>query len=100
MKLYPVKLVTIIAESFAREPLVHLLDEVGAHGYTLFPVEGKGAQGMREGGMGEYANIQLEVILPEDQATHLLERLEQVYFPRYTMIAFESDVRVLRQGKF
>lgn len=100
MKLHPVKLVTIIAESLAREALVHLLDEVGAHGYTLFPVEGKGAQGIREGGIGEYANIQMEVILPDQPATRLLERLERDYFPRYTMIAFESDVRVLRSLKF
>jgi hypothetical protein len=33
-------------------------------------------------------------------AIKLLQQLEQVLFPRFGMVAFESDVRVLRQGKF
>ncbi len=33
-------------------------------------------------------------------AARLLERLGGDFFPRYAMIAFESDVRVLRAGKF
>ena len=30
----------------------------------------------------------------------MLERLERDFFPRYAMIAFESDVRVVRPEKF
>ena len=33
-------------------------------------------------------------------AQTLLTRLEKEFFPRYGMIAFESDVRVLRPNKF
>jgi len=45
MKTHPMRLVTIVCEALAREPVKQLLVETGAHGYTLFPVEGAGAQG-------------------------------------------------------
>lgn len=50
--------------------------------------------------MKEFANVQIEVVLQPDAALVLLARLEAEFFPRYGMIAFESDVRVMRRGKF
>jgi nitrogen regulatory protein P-II 2 len=100
MKTHPMKLVTVVCEALAREPLTRLLAATGAHGYTLFPVEGQGAQGRRTDDIREFGNIQVEVIVPPETATQLLERLEKEFFPRYAMIAFESDVRVLRPQKF
>ena len=40
------------------------------------------------------------MITRPEVATQLLQRLEQEFFPRYGMVAFESDVRVLRPAKF
>jgi len=100
MNTHPMKLVTIVCEAYAREAVTKLLREAGAHGYTLFDVEGEGAQGRRPADIREFANIQLEVIVPPEVAERLLTRLQQDFFPRYAMIAFESDVRVLRPEKF
>lgn len=100
MNTHPMKLVTIICEALAREPLTALLDEVGAHGYTLFTVEGSGAGGHRAADIEEFANIQVEVIVPPAVSAQLLGRLETDFFPLYAMIAYESEVRVLRPGKF
>jgi nitrogen regulatory protein PII len=100
MNLHPMKLVTIVGEALARQPLTALLHEVGAHGYTLFTVEGSGAKGLRVADIQEFANIQVEVIVQPAVAEQLLARLERDFFPRYGMIAFESDVRVLRSQKF
>ena len=94
------KLVTIVCEAYAQEPVTKLLGEVGAHGWTVFAVEGDGSRGKRPADIREFANIQIEVIVPPGVAQALLERLEREFFSRYGMIAFESDVRVLRQGKF
>lgn len=94
------KLVTIICEALAREPLKKLLHEVGAHGYTLFPVEGDGSQGRRTGDIQEFANIQIEVIIPPVVAEKLMVRLEHEFFARFAMVAYETDVRVLRREKF
>ena len=100
MNTHPMKLVTIVCEAHAREAVTKLLREVGAHGWTLFPVEGDGSQGRRPADIPEFANIQIEVVVPSEVAEKLLARLEKDFFPRYAMIAFESDVRVLRRGKF
>lgn len=94
------KLVTIVGEALARERLTRLLAEEGAHGYTLFTVEGTGARGSRVADIEEFANIQVEVIVTPVVAEGLLTRLQRDFFPHFAMIAYETDVRVLREEKF
>ena len=100
MNTHPMKLVTIVCEAYAKDAVTKLLREVGAHGHTLFPVEGDGSQGKRPADIPEFANIQVEVIVPPSVAEQLLEKLGRDLFPRYAMVAFESEVRVLRPQKF
>lgn len=100
MKLHPMKLVTIVCEAYAQTAVTKLLREVNAHGWTLFRVEGDGSGGKRPADIPEYANVQIEVIVPPAVAESVMSRLEQEFFPRYSMVAFESDVRVLRAQKF
>jgi len=100
MNTHPMKLVTIVCEAHARDAVTKLLRDAGAHGWTLFSVEGDGSQGKRPADIPEFANIQIEVIVKPEVAGHLLERLGKDFFPRYGMIAFESDVRVIRAAKF
>ena len=100
MKLHSMKLVTIVCEALARSAVTELLKEIGAHGYTLFPVEGVGAQGSRVADIEEFANIQIEVVLPPEAALQLLARLEQCFFARFAMIAYSTDIEVIRSSKF
>jgi nitrogen regulatory protein PII len=94
------KLLTVVCEAHARTPVLDMLRATGAHGWTLFPVEGEGAGGSRTADIPEFTNIQIQVVVRLEVAEMLLERLEREFFPRYTMIAFAADVQVLRQGKF
>ncbi len=94
------QLVTIIGESLAREPILKLLREVGAHGWTFFEVSGSGRQGERTGEIPEYSNIQVEVIVPPAVAENLLNRLQHDFFPRFAMVAYLCEIRVLRAHKF
>lgn len=100
MILHPMKLVTIICESIARGAVEATLSEVGARGFTVFDVAGWGAHGSRGGDIPETTNLQFEVVLQPEAAARLLERLGSELFPRFAMIAHESDVRVLRSEKF
>jgi nitrogen regulatory protein PII len=100
MKLHSMKLVTIVCEALARTFVTDLLVEIGAHGYTLFPVEGVGAQGSRVADIEEFANIQIEVVLPPATALELMSRLELNFFSRFAMIAFASEIQVVRNAKF
>lgn len=100
MSSHELKLVTIIGEALAREPIMRLLREVGAHGYTLSQVEGAGARGERTAEITELANVKVEVIVPPAVCQLLLERLQKQFFPNFGMIAYETDVRVIRSEKF
>ena len=100
MQTHAMKLLTIVCEAHARGPVIDLLRATGAHGWTLFPVEGDGAGGHRAADLPEFSNLQIEVVVRPEIATALLERLERDFFPRYAMIAFTGDVQVLRAGKF
>lgn len=42
----------------------------------------------------------LEAIVSPTVAEQVMERLGRDFFPIYGMVAFESDVRVLRKDKF
>ncbi len=100
MNLHPMKLVTIVCEAYAADAVLRLLAEVGASGHTSFAVEGSGARGRRLADIPEYANTQFEVIVRPELAAVLVRRLGAELLPRSAMVAFESDVRVLRADKF
>jgi nitrogen regulatory protein PII len=100
MNLHPMKLVTIICEAILEDRVVELLRQTGTHGHTAFPVRGSGSQGERSADMMETGNIQIEAILKPSVATSVLERLQGELFASYAMVAYESDVRVLRPDKF
>lgn len=88
LRTHPMKLVTIVGEALAREPLRKLLAETGAQGCTMFAVEGDGRRGRRAADIQEFANIQIEVIVPPPVAERLLGRLEQEFFPQFGMVAY------------
>lgn len=98
--MHPMKLVTIVCEALAREHVTRFLAEEGAQGYTLFAVEGTGAKGSRVADIEEFSNIQIEVVVTAAVAERLLARLQHDFFPHFAMIAYETDVRVLRPEKF
>ncbi|MBI5093665.1 MAG: transcriptional regulator [Candidatus Hydrogenedentes bacterium] len=100
MPAHSMKLVTIVCEALARDAVTRLLRDVGAHGYTLFEVEGLGAKGPRTLEMVELANIQIEVLVPPAVCDRLMDELETRFFPTYAMIAHETDVSVRRPDKF
>ncbi|MEJ5238718.1 MAG: hypothetical protein WHT82_10180 [Limisphaera sp.] len=100
MKTHPMKLVTVVCEALARGPLLQLLKSHGVHGYTLFPVEGTGARGERPADIEEFANIQVEVIVPAAVADALVEKLHRDFLPQFAAIVYVTAVEVLRPEKF
>ncbi len=100
MNLHPMKLVTIICESVLEERVVELLRECGAHGHTAFDVRGSGNQGQRSADMLESGNVKINAIVKPAVSELLLQKLHDDLFKSYAMIAYETDVRVLRPQKF
>jgi nitrogen regulatory protein P-II 2 len=100
MNLHPMKLVTIICEAVLEDRIVEVLHECGAHGHTAFDVRGSGRQGERSADLVECGNVQIEVIAKPAVAENLLARLRRDFFNDYAMVAYESDVQVMRPDKF
>lgn len=94
------KLVTIITEAALEHVLAEALEGLGARGYTVIDVRGKGSHGPREAGWGLAGNIQIEVVCGEELAKTIVEHLQANYYNHYAMITYVADVDVLRPGKF
>jgi len=100
MNLHPMKLVTSVCEAVLEERIAEVLHECGAHGHTAFDVRGSGRQGQRSADLVESGNVQIEVIAKPSVAETMLARLHAEVFHDYAMVAYESDVRVMRPEKF
>ena len=94
------KLVTIVTEAVLEPELIEELEELGASGYTVTEARGSGSRGVRDAGWVSSGNIRVEVVCGDELAGKIAERLRSKYYDHYAMILFETDIRVLRPGKF
>lgn len=93
------KKITIIAERLLKEQLIDLIKSHGATGYTLIACEGEGSRGVHASEW-EGRNIQLETIVSPENADAILETVCTQYTDHYAVIAYHSDVTVMRKDKF
>ena len=92
-------LLTIIAESLLKDRLIHEVRRVGAKGFTVTEVSGEGSRQRRVSELlGD--NIKIEIITKRETADHILTILQRDFFPRYAVIAYMSDVQVVREDKY
>ncbi len=94
------KVLTIITEAALERDLGEEIERLGAHGYTIADVRGKGHRGIRNAGWDLSANIRIEVVCTEDTAHAIAAALKERYYDNYAMILFIGDVEVLRPEKF
>jgi nitrogen regulatory protein PII len=95
----PLKLVTIVAEPVLEEQLTNLLRRLGARGFTVTESRGEGSRGMRASevpGQG----VRIESVVSEAVADRILEQVARQYFTNYAVIAFVSEVEVVRGEKY
>ncbi len=99
MLTYPFKLVTIIAEPVLEPRITQELRKLGASGFTV--VEGRG-QGSRALHAAEIPgiNVRIETIVPPDVAERIVLHVAKSYFNDYKVIAYLSDVQVVRGEKY
>ncbi|PIO49051.1 MAG: transcriptional regulator [[Chlorobium] sp. 445] len=99
MKTVSLKLLTIIADEALQRRLIEDVKTLGARGYTLEKAYGEGDSGGRISPW-EGENIRLELLISAELAEKILDRLARDYFDKYSIIAYLSDVQVLRGEKF
>jgi len=91
--------VTIVSEALLKDDLITLLRNKGATGFTVSQVEGEGSRGVRASDW-EGRNVRIETIVSPAVADAILETLGQNYFENFAVIAWLSEVSVLRGEKF
>ena len=100
MNFYKEKLLTIITEADLEEHLIEDVDRLGAKGYTITSVQGKGEKGLRNADWSSNSNIKIEIICDTKVSEDIVEFLQANYLKNYAMILFVADVDVLRPSKF
>ena len=94
MQLYPLKLVTVVAEKVLKDQLVQKVLELGATGCSYHPTQGNGSRNARHDDMFS-ENFQLKVVCPPDVAERILTYISHHYFEDYAIVAWVTDVEVL-----
>ena len=92
-------LLTIIAEALLKDRLLHEVRRAGAKGFTVTDVSGEGSRQRRVSEiLGD--NIKIEIIAKRETADNILAVLQKDFFPRYAVVAFMSEVQVVREDKY
>lgn len=92
-------LLTIVAEAILEQRIVRDLRAIGVSGFTVSPAHGEGSRGSRAGDV-EGGNVRIESIMSPDRAADALRRVESHYFQHYAVIAWVTEVGVLRGDKY
>ena len=91
--------VTIVAETVMTEQLLAALRRLGATGHTVTDARGEGSRGLRVGEMpGD--NQRIETLVSEELAERILDLLATLYFPNYAIVAWVTEVVVVRGDKY
>lgn len=99
MKTVPLKEITIIAEALLEDRLLREIRELGAKGYTVGEVRGEGSRGVRASEW-EGKNVRIETLVSADVADRILAHVAEHYFEHYAVVAYLSDVEVVRGEKY
>ena len=97
---HPRKLLVIIAESLIESLLIDDVMHMGAHGYTVTDVRGRGASGTREGNWEADRTIRMDVVCDTDVADQIGAHILEKYARHYGVTMYFSDVQVFRPEKF
>lgn len=99
MHTHPFKLVTIIAEPVLESRLTSELRQLGATGWTVVEGRGEGSRGIHAADIPG-VNIRIDSIVTPDVAERVVQHLATHYFAEYEVIAYVSDVAVIRSDKY
>ncbi len=101
MQQHSVKLVTVICEAALERQIARdLTRELGATGYSLSEVRGRGARGEQDARWSPSSNIRIEVLCEPATAGRIIDTLFERYSRNYGMIAWQVDVEVSRGFNF
>lgn len=93
------QVVTIVAEAVLEHRLVKDIKSCGAKGYSLTHVRGEGVTGYGAQDLNG-PSVRLETVVTQSVAESILTMLNSDYLNRYAVVAWTTDVQVLRPQRF
>lgn len=99
MALTTLMLVTIVAEPVLEARLLKQLRTLGARGWTITEGRGEGSLGRRTGDLPG-VNLRIETVVSPAVAERIVARLAESYFASYAVIAWVTEVGVVRGEKY
>jgi hypothetical protein len=94
-RVQPAVLLTIIAETVLRDPIVKLFKHNNVSGYTINQVQGEGSHGKRMGDMAGYnTNIEIKTLVSREVSDSILWSIKD-YQGKHAIIVFRQDVETL-----
>ena len=93
------KKVTIIAENLLKEGIIEILRTQGSKGHTITACEGEGSKGAHASDF-EGRNVKIDTIVTSEVGHRVLIAVSERYMKNYALIAYMSDVEVVREDKF
>ena len=85
-------LLTIISETALEDTLIDEIGALGALGYTVTDVRGRGHHGLRSGNWRKDSNIRLEVVGDKALCDRIVARLKEAYDRDYGLLMFSAPV--------
>jgi nitrogen regulatory protein PII len=95
----PMKLVTIVTECLLKDQVIALLKRHGCTGFTITMAGGEGSRGVRASDW-EGPNLKIETIVSVETGEAIVGELAGKFFENYSLVAWITDVQVLRGDKF
>jgi hypothetical protein len=86
------KLLTIFTEAALEKTLIRDIERLGATGYTISDVRGKGSRGLRDAVWEPVASIRIEIICDEKLAGTIIAYFQEHYYANFAMAMFTVDV--------
>lgn len=93
------KLVTIFSDDALQDEIIEALKGCGVKGYTIEDAKGEGLHRMRMNEL-EGTIIRIETICNEAKCDEVFKMLSEKFFNEYGVIAFATDIQVLRKERF
>ncbi len=92
------KKLAIITEFSILEQILETVTELGADGYSISNISGKGKRkGIRDGGSigGTFKNVRIDIIVHEDIAIKISHEVVNKYFKNYAGFIYMVDADIL-----
>ena len=101
MQFHTLKLLTVVGETIVMTDIAEEAIKLGASGYSLTEVNGHGSRSARNVVETQGSKtMKAEFIVSADVAEKILDHVQHEYFEHYAIIAWQSDVQVLRGEQY